>query len=191
MPSSGTLQGALSRPDWRPGGALTAEELNLAHRYLAQRLRQHDRLSHGWGIVCGLNLVATGAELLICPGYGIGPCGDEIFLPAARRFNLRDYLWTRPLDASSRRAWIGLESSIPSAPEPCKCVGGCGCGGTPGGEARIADTIRIEVTWSPPLWATTPATFDICGGGAPACPVCPPTCALPIGSIAVPPEWER
>ena len=99
--------GALARPDWQVGGELTASALELELAYFRQRIRRHLRVIHGWGIICGLNVVPNahlgGWNLFICPGYGIGPCGDEVFLLKALPFNLRDYLWMRPANSESDR----------------------------------------------------------------------------------------
>lgn len=95
--------GALARPDWWAGSELSASDLRLEQKYFLQRLRRDRRLVHGWGVVCGLNVVSAndtslnrGWELLVCPGYGVGPCGDEILVETPFPFNLSDYLWTRP-----------------------------------------------------------------------------------------------
>src|SRR5271157_4824648 len=106
--------GSLSRPDWRPHGEFTAGDLRLEQSYFLQRLRRHLRLAHGWGIVCGLNVVSANDgnawDFIVCPGYGISPCGDEILVQSLVRFNLKDLLWTRPLDNRSDRAWIQIEA---------------------------------------------------------------------------------
>jgi hypothetical protein len=188
--------GALARPDWRAGGEFTAGDLRLEQRYFLQRLRRHVRLVHGWGVVCGLNVVAAndgdGWDLFVCPGYGIGPCGDEVFIHKRFRFNLRDYLWTQPVDSQTHRAWIAIEASEdPVAYEPAPGPA-CGCGG---GEPRekvslLGDGFRIVVSWAPPLLLYTSALhrslFDVCDGAAPPCPACPDTCGLPLASVAVP-----
>lgn len=182
--------GALARPDWRPGGSFAASELRLGHGYQLQRLRRHLRLVHGWGVVCGLNVVAAndpeGWGLLICPGYGIGPCGDEILLQHQYRFDLRDYLWTRPVGGHGQCAWIGIEAgeapaSYQSAP-PAACC--CCCADQRVVISRLVDECRVVVSWTRPIF--TPGGFDICSGAVPFCPECPPSCALPLASVVLP-----
>jgi hypothetical protein len=184
------LQGALARPDWRAGGTFNASELRLAHEYQVQRLRRHLRLAHAWGVVCGLTIVAApdgdGADLILCPGYGIGPCGDEILVPDRVRFSLQDYLWTRPVGNAGGRIWIGIEAAqqvaaYAAAPaQPC----GCCCGGTEEMAAILVDGFRILVWWTQPAEAS--AGFDMCGGAAPPCPICPACCGLPLASLNLP-----
>jgi hypothetical protein len=187
-PTAKALPGALSRPDWQAGGELTASELRLEQRYFLQRIRRHLRLAHGWGIVCGLNVAPTGGwSLTVCPGYGIGPCGDEIFVPSALRFNLRDYLWTQPVGNQSNRVWIAIEAGADPlayrpAPDP-EC--GCGCGNDREKTSRFADVLKIVVSWTPPVLPR--AGFDVCSDATPSCPPCPDFCGLPLASIALPP----
>ena len=181
--------GALARPDWRPGEELTAAGLSLGQKYRLQRLRRHLRFVHGWGIVCGLNVVSAGDaaspwNLILCPGYGIGPCGDEIVVPQQFRFNLRDYLWTMPAGETLGQVWIALEAGeIPTALAPVPPCG-CGCGDPSYQPTRMRDGFRIALYWTPP--ATRPVLFDLCTGGTPSCPACPEECGLIVARIALP-----
>jgi hypothetical protein len=183
--------GALARPDWQPGGELTTGDLRLEQEYLLQRFRRHLRLVHGWGIVCGLNVVpvpGSGWNLFVCPGYGIGPCGDEIVVPKRFAFNLNDYLWMKPVGHFADRVWISVEAAetpatFEDAPET-GCCDSCGCGDAQQTPSRLSDGIRIVVTWTAPLLRRP--IFDLCSGGAPPCVPCPDTCALPLAMIVLP-----
>jgi hypothetical protein len=182
--------GALARPDWKPGAEFTAADLRLDQRYQEQRIRRHLRVVHGWGVVCGLTIVSAGEDwwLFLCPGYGIGPCGDEILVPCPYRFNLRDYLWTRPMGQfTGNTVWIAIEAVEyaedfdPIARHAC----GCGSNGVEAYHAtRMADGFRVVVSWTWPILRR--AGFDLCSGGAPDCPPCPEICALPLASVSLP-----
>lgn len=85
------------RPRFFPRQLVTAEDLMLEQEYFRNRMRLHNRLLHGWGVVCGL-LVSPVAEadggiedwkVRVCPGYAIGPSGDDIFLPCEVEIDLR------------------------------------------------------------------------------------------------------
>jgi hypothetical protein len=186
--------GALARPDWRAGGEFRAADLRLEQQYFLQRLRRHLRLVHGWGVVCGLNVVASnegdGWELFVCPGYGIGPCGDEIFVPERIRFNLRDYLWTRPVAATTNRVWIAIEAREDAlgyafAPEVA-C--GCSCLDSREEVSRLADDVRVVVSWTSPI--SSGGGFDVCSGATPPCPLCPESCGLLLATVVLPPSTE-
>jgi len=187
--------GALAVPDWRAGSALTAQGLRLEQQYQLQRLRRHLRLVHGWGVICGLNVVSAGdrdgVEFIVCPGYGIGPCGDEIIVTESYQFNLRDYLWTKPLHHTVDLIWIGIEPSAeavawrPAPPAPC----GCDCDDAREEVARLADGFRVVVWWAEPVFPVSQS--DFCSGATAPCTACPETCGLPLASIALPSSITR
>ena len=84
-------------PRYFPGQTLGAGDLALEQDYFRNKLRRHNRLLHGWGVVCGARVCPTkGADgepdpwkVVIKPGYILGPYGDEIMLDRAICFDLR------------------------------------------------------------------------------------------------------
>jgi hypothetical protein len=89
---------ALERPRYFARQMLTQAELTLEQNYFRDRLRRHNRLLHGWGVVCGANICAipnadqSGAEpwkVRVKPGYILGPYGDEIVIDCERVVDLR------------------------------------------------------------------------------------------------------
>src|SRR5262245_47155972 len=108
---------ALARPDYAPGSYLGSRDLLAGQHYLHQRLRRHNRHLHGWGVVCGLRVVPARDPgrpwaVHVCPGYALGPYGDEIEVPAPVIVDLRDYLWTRPPQRRTvSLAYLGIRSA--------------------------------------------------------------------------------
>ena len=45
--------GVIERPCYYPGQLLTPAEMTLEQQYFRDKLRRHNRLMHGWGVVCG------------------------------------------------------------------------------------------------------------------------------------------
>ena len=89
---------ALERPRYFARQMLTQAELTLEQNYFRDRLRRHNRLLHGWGVVCGANICAIPKEdqsgpeawkVRITPGYILGPYGDEIVIDCERIVDLR------------------------------------------------------------------------------------------------------
>src|SRR2546430_3228606 len=89
---------ALERPRYFARQMLTQAELTLEQNYFRDRLRRHNRLLHGWGVVCGANICAIPKEdqsgpeawkVRITPGYILGPYGDEIVIDRERIVDLR------------------------------------------------------------------------------------------------------
>ena len=46
-------EGVLERPRYFPGQLMTPEEMILEQNYFRDKMRRHNRLLHGWGVVCG------------------------------------------------------------------------------------------------------------------------------------------
>jgi hypothetical protein len=88
-------------PRYYPRQLITSDDLTLEQNYFRDRMRRHNRLLHGWGVVCGA---------LVCPvtianpdgttsyapwqvqvqsGYILGPYGDEIVLDCKRTVDVR------------------------------------------------------------------------------------------------------
>jgi PKD repeat protein len=85
---------SLIRPHYFDRQQLRAADLLAGQEYLRERLRRHNRFLHGWGIVCGVQVLprpATDAwELSITEGYAVTPLGDEIYIPAGTTFNMKE-----------------------------------------------------------------------------------------------------
>ncbi len=78
-PSCGALQ-CLCRPRFFAGQLLTEEDLNRLDRYIIEKNKLHNRHLHGWGVVCGLEVLCHPCEgqVTVKKGYGISPCGEDI-----------------------------------------------------------------------------------------------------------------
>ena len=73
-------------PRYYPRQLITPDDLTLEQNYFRDRMRRHNRLLHGWGVVCGA-LVCPGAvttdtngvvslspwQVQVQPGYILGP----------------------------------------------------------------------------------------------------------------------
>jgi hypothetical protein len=87
------------RPRFYPRQIITADDLTLDQEYFREKLRLHNRLMHGWGVVCGATLEAMGTQkpwtIIVRPGHILGPYGDEVVIFKDLCFDLR----TRCLEA--------------------------------------------------------------------------------------------
>ncbi len=97
------------RPRYFPRQLITPDDLTLEQEYFRNKLRRHNRLMHGWGVVCGAKVcpvsAADGAptdpagasaassfqpwRVAVSPGYILGPYGDEIIIDCCRTVDLR------------------------------------------------------------------------------------------------------
>ena len=64
------------------------EDLTQDQRYFREKHRRHNRMLHGWGVVCGVDVQPAGdaqgeaIPYTVCvgAGYVLGPYGDEILV---------------------------------------------------------------------------------------------------------------
>lgn len=88
---------ATERPRFFPRQLITPDDLNLVLEHYRTKLRRHNRLLHGWGVVCGAKVCpipksdgSTEAwKVKVTPGYILGPYGDEILIDCERMVDLR------------------------------------------------------------------------------------------------------
>ncbi len=80
----------LERPNFFAGQLLSEAELNSQLSYLRAKNRLHNRYLHGWGVVCGLEVVCHPCEgwVTIRQGYAIDPCGEDILVCQDHDYNL-------------------------------------------------------------------------------------------------------
>lgn len=81
---------SLERMNYVPRMLLTAADLTAEQEYFRAKQRRHNRLLHGWGVVCGCRVTpaqpAPGQNtppdwtVVVEPGYVLGPQGDEILV---------------------------------------------------------------------------------------------------------------
>jgi hypothetical protein len=90
------------RPRYFPRQIITPDDLTLEQDYFRNKLRRHNRLMHGWGVVCGAKVcltpqtAANGGNasyqpwmVTVTAGYILGPYGDEILLDCCRTVDVR------------------------------------------------------------------------------------------------------
>lgn len=88
-------------PRYYPRQLITPADLTLEQDYFRDRMRRHNRLLHGWGVVCGAlvcPVAVTNSDQTVSycpwvvkvqPGYILAPYGDEIILDCARTVDVR------------------------------------------------------------------------------------------------------
>lgn len=77
-PTCGGLQ-CLCRPRFFAGQLLTDEALNNLEHYIVEKNKLHNRYLHGWGVVCGLEVVCNPCNAVtVRGGYALSPCGEDV-----------------------------------------------------------------------------------------------------------------
>src|SRR5215471_1502799 len=91
--STGNVLVRLERVRYVEGLVLGVDEFQTEQDYFRKRLRRHNLLLHGWGIVYGLG-VTTHSEpwrVFVDPGYAIDRQGEEIVLDVAQEADARSH----------------------------------------------------------------------------------------------------
>jgi hypothetical protein len=197
-PLAGT--GVLERPRYYPRQLITPSDMTLEQRYFRDRLRRHNRLLHGWGVVCGAQVCRVagpgqrGAEpwlLRVSSGYILGPHGDEILIQKEVTIDLRSLggrgepdcpgsegsdPWCAPIlvkpDDSPVYLAVRFDENMsrPVRVQP----GGCGCDDSGCEYSRWTDGYRFGLLPGCPTSHLTPPNLDdLMKGLLPSCPECP------------------
>lgn len=189
--------GPQTRPQWKAGGYLTSAGCALEQNYRLQKLRRHNREMHGWGVVCGLWVVpaADGPHpwsVQICPGYAIGPYGDEMELVQPARVNVEDFLWFQPsfftgiaffqsvaYVAVQYQDWTDDLTLVPNPP--------CSCDDPAYVEGRTGDGYQAGVIWPTRTWSRrTRLLPTLCLPESQQCPPCTDRPWVVLAAITLP-----
>jgi hypothetical protein len=208
--------GVLERPRYFPRQLLTPAEMTLEQSYFRDRMRRHNRLLHGWGVVCGgrVCLVANadggGPEpwtVRVQPGYMLGPQGDDIVIDRERELDLRTSGMTGVTGEPSQAAdpWC-VEVPVRRDQGPLYVAvkyrevmtrpvrvqpAGCGCDDSQCEYSRLCDGYEIGVlTACPSSHAGPPAFADLATGAGPLCPPCPPDPWVVLAKVEVGADGE-
>ncbi len=181
----------LRRPQYAAGSYLAASDLLTEQHCRWQRLRRHNRYLHGWGVVCGLWVVPGNDAVqpwavLVCPGYAIGPCGDEIELKRPAMVNIQDYAWKRqPSHELTGVAYVVIRHAEQlRRPVPVKQPM-CGCDNTVYEPSRIRDCFQLDVLWTLQQIGGT-ASFDLCEQQLAPCPDRPESLDVVLAGVTLP-----
>jgi hypothetical protein len=83
----------LCRPRFFAGQLLTDETFNSLDHYIIEKNKLHNRYLHGWGVVCGLEVVCGPCnQVTVRPGYALSPCGDDIIVCKATSVDICDLI---------------------------------------------------------------------------------------------------
>ena len=190
-------------PRYYPRQLITPDDLTLEQNYFRDRMRRHNRLLHGWGVVCGalvcpVTVKASDGTIATAPwqvqvqeGYALGPYGDEIILDCARTFDLRTQRVSGVTGESCVDVpdpWCSQVFSAPTNGTFCVAIKykqsqtrpvrvqpvGCGCDDTSCEYSRWHDGYEISALPTCPTTHQNPPDLkNLFQGSEPTCPDCP------------------
>lgn len=197
----------LERVRFFPRQLLGADDLTTEQNYFREKLRRHNRYLHGWGVVCGCAVRPAATkekpyQILICPGYVVTPCGDEILIGCPALFDLATCMVTSDDPCAYARPCPPVTSTLPMRkkiyltvcykecevrPVPVAPVG-CSCDDVQCDYSRIRDAYEFVCRDSlPPSHEYTPpySCDDLCQGGVFPCPQCPTDNCVVLATITI------
>jgi len=151
----------LERMRYFPRQLITPDDLTQEQQYLRAKLRRHNLMLHGWGVVCGCVVKAAQPDWTVCiePGYVLGPYGDEILIEGVTvdlssqglDGNLAGGNAADPWCAGVRvdrkigeTLYIAVSyAECPSRPVRVQSMG-CGCDGSECEYSRIRDSFCVQ-----------------------------------------------
>ena len=191
------------RPRYFARQLITPDDLNLEQEYFRSKQRWHNRMLHGWGVVCGAQVCmapkstpnGTSFEpwkVLVKPGYLLGPYGDEIIIDCVRTVDLRtrgvtgvtgepcvdavDPWCTEVFQQNYNpgKLYVAVKYKEVAARPVRVQPAGCGCDDSSCENSRLVDGYEIGVlTECPDSHQGPPNIDDLTRGPIPDCPVCP------------------
>ena len=192
--------GFLERPRYFARQLLTPAEMTLEQTYFRDKLRRHNRLLHGWGVVCGAVVCivprsdGSGPEpwkVKVTAGYALGPFGDEIVIDKPRVVDLRSPATTcatgesqvDEIDPWCSQVWIDRREgpvyiAVKYKEVICRPVrvqpNGCGCDDSQCEYSRVRDGYEFGVLDEcPNPDPVVPNIEDLIQGPNPQCLECP------------------
>jgi hypothetical protein len=198
---------ALEQVNYFPRQLLTVDDMVTERDYFLEKLRRHNRFLHGWGVVCGLEVLARPIpdmpwRVAITPGYAIGPYGDEIYVAEPVFLDLAKCgsgAATDPCEPSLLRPGRpGTGTTLYIAIKYAECLArpvrampaGCACEEEDCEYSRIRDSFQIEcLTELPPSHQPHPGP-TLCDlltdKQLPLCPPCPSDPWVVLAQITLP-----
>ena len=190
----------LERTRFFPRQLVTPDDLTQDQVYFRDKLRRHNRMLHGWGVVCGARCrwKAGDCNVILEPGYILGPYGDEIVIGSQQTVDVckqnmdgntfsacGDLVdpWCKDVRASRKS---GQTYYLAIRYEECQCrpvsvpSGACGCSDGGCEYTRIRDSYVIQVLEELPS-NYRDVTLPVLSGvfrcdrrtGGRSCPPCP------------------
>jgi uncharacterized repeat protein (TIGR01451 family) len=179
---------------------ITADDMLTEQQYFRQKLRRHNRFLHGWGVVCGLEVLTAASDtypwqVIVGAGYALGPYGDEIYVAESRCFNIAECITSimNPCDPTAKPTPV-LPKNLYLAIRYTECETrpmrvhplGCACDETLCEYSRIRDDFELACVPDkpdPPVM-----TCKICDDRflVDSCPPCPDSPWVVLAKITFP-----
>jgi hypothetical protein len=205
----------LERVRYFPRQLIKADDMRAEQEFFVDKLRRHNRLLHGWGVVCGLQVAPPATsdpawQVTICPGYLVTPQGDDVNLCDPVAFDLSKGAQTPepccdpwPCPPRGQMPGRGGLRVVFIAVRYAECLSrpvrvhpaGCGCDETGCEHSRVRESFEIKVLWELPASHIAAYEHDVAwrkmvaewAAGGPLIGVGSPTASVPSASTVYAP----
>lgn len=196
------------RPRYYARQLITPDDLTLEQDYFRTKLRRHNRFLHGWGVVCGAEVVKSNRpwKVIVRKGYILGPYGDEIYVETPQCVDVRrsctpsepqlppgdpDCVEAQPPPPADGPLYIAIRYEEKKTRLVRVPLGGCGCEENACEHSRFSDGYEICVLdHCPDLHDDTRAAGDETRDYSTGCPECPTEPWVVLGEFTVNDEGE-
>jgi hypothetical protein len=142
------------RPNFYAGRLVTAADFQQDQDYFRAKLRLHNRLLHGWGVVTGLQVSESAGTLTVSAGLALDCAGNELVLAEPRHTALSN--------VAGRRYVTIQYVEVPTRQQP-----------SPTGDTQfstILEDVRIQITSIDPASGHSNSAINVaCGIDHPLC----------------------
>lgn len=189
---------------------ITASDLSQDQNYYREKQRMHNRLLHGWGIVCGLEVTPAPTQeaplnIRIGRGYALSAPGDDLYVHADILFDLAKSIAGPKKEDCSRPCSPSVAGHVdpedpfylvikyaecPARPVKVPPVG-CGCDDTACEYSRIRDSFEISClaqlpnSHIPPA-SNMPSVCEVVSSKVVSCPSPPEDPWIVLAKITIP-----
>jgi hypothetical protein len=152
--------GPFTRNNYFTGKLLVERDFTDETRFHMEKLRHHEQLLHGWGVVCGLKVKAHPNEAcrdrFVCvePGSALDCCGHDIIVGAEECIDITRFPEIKALKSNNGEDRHTLQICARFRECPTEDIpvlyDDCGCDDTRCAPNRILESYEIGVVIDPP-----------------------------------------
>ncbi|HEX6439478.1 MAG TPA: hypothetical protein VF182_20350 [Candidatus Binatia bacterium] len=152
--------GPFTRNNYFTGKLLVERDFTDESRFHIEKLRHHEQLLHGWGVVCGLKVKAHPNEAcrdrFVCvePGSAVDCCGHDIIVAEEECVDFSQFPEIKALKSNNDKDPHTLQICARFRECPTEDIpvlyDDCGCDDTKCAPNRILESYEIDIMLDPP-----------------------------------------
>jgi len=152
--------GPFTRNNYFTGKLLVERDFTDETRFHMEKLRHHEQMLHGWGVVCGLQVKAHSNEAcrdrFVCvePGSAVDCCGHDVIVAEKECIDITRFPEIKALKSNNDKDAHTVQICARFRECPTEDIpvlyDDCGCDDTQCAPNRILESYEIDVMLDPP-----------------------------------------